>query len=308
MKFCLSLCAALFVMSALQTPATAQIGATDTSSCAAHLNTSEKEPTLGDLLNCLAEMQRDITAFRSELAQRRTPSAEDVKAAILSDNAARRALKGQKGDPGPTGPQGPKGEKGDPGPTVVQQGRAIGVLPTGQTAREQELVDLETRLASENTNTRRAAVDAALRGEDEMIRMIALKAALASVDDSLQGTAVQYILARKSVISGTFQTKSYRQLQLFSGSFSFRVDAVDLNSGVVNLTGKFIGGIFGNNELEETAIGTVVGTTFSAANRYCSLSVVLANQNRMEGKLQCKTIFEGSSGGQRTLDVAIPIF
>ena len=38
----------------------AQSGATDTSSCAAHLNTSTKPPTVGDLLNCLAEMQREI--------------------------------------------------------------------------------------------------------------------------------------------------------------------------------------------------------------------------------------------------------
>ena len=307
MKPCLSLCAALFLMSTLQTPATAQIGATDTSSCVAHLNTSQKEPMLGDLLNCLAEMQRDITTLRNELKQRQTPTAEQVKATILSDNAARQALKGERGDLGLPGPQGPKGEKGDPGPTAVQQDSAIGVLPTEQTAREQELVDLETRLASENTNTRRAAVDAALRGDDETIRMIALKAALASDDVSLQGTAVQYILARKSVISGTFQTEGYLHAQ-FSGSFSFRVDAVNLNSGVVNFKGKFMGAIFGTDELEETAIGTAVGTTFSAANRYCSLSVVLANQNRMEGKLQCKTIFEGSSGGQRTLDVAIPIF
>ena len=57
----------------------AQSGATDTSSCAAHLNTSEN-PTVGAVLNCLAEMQRDIDDLTAQLNESESnEQADDIQ-------------------------------------------------------------------------------------------------------------------------------------------------------------------------------------------------------------------------------------
>ena len=55
----------------------AQIGATDTSSCASHLSTSLEKPTVGALLSCLAEMQRDLNELTNQL-RNREPTDETV--------------------------------------------------------------------------------------------------------------------------------------------------------------------------------------------------------------------------------------
>ena len=54
------LCASLIAIGLLHNSVLAQQGASVASSCAAHMNTLTKEPSLGDLLSCLAEMQRAI--------------------------------------------------------------------------------------------------------------------------------------------------------------------------------------------------------------------------------------------------------
>lgn len=79
MKTIALICTLMLVMSLAHKPSFAQQGATDTSSCAAHLNTSSKPPTLGDLLSCLAEMQREIDEVRRQMPEAGLPKASVEK-------------------------------------------------------------------------------------------------------------------------------------------------------------------------------------------------------------------------------------
>ncbi|MEO0525424.1 MAG: hypothetical protein AAF088_21165, partial [Pseudomonadota bacterium] len=83
--------------------ALAQDSATVTDNCANHLNTSPS-PTVGALLNCLAEMQRKIDQLEADASMPSALSSSDITAIIaeLKVNHA-NDIKGEKGDNGKDG-------------------------------------------------------------------------------------------------------------------------------------------------------------------------------------------------------------
>lgn len=78
--------------------ALAQESATVTDNCANHLNTSP-DPTVGALLNCLAEMQRTIDRLEASVSAQAALSQSDIAAVAqeLKDNHL-EAIKGEPGE------------------------------------------------------------------------------------------------------------------------------------------------------------------------------------------------------------------
>lgn len=78
----------------------AQDSATVTDNCANHLNTS-RNPTVGAMLNCLAEMQRTIDRLEAAASTPTALSQSDIAAIAqeLEDNHL-QAIKGDPGEPG----------------------------------------------------------------------------------------------------------------------------------------------------------------------------------------------------------------
>ena len=90
----------------------AQDSATVTDNCANHLNTSPN-PTVGALLNCLAEMQRTIAKLEAAASTPSALSSSDI-AAIITELKTNHAddIKGEKGDAGEPGQVGADGSPG----------------------------------------------------------------------------------------------------------------------------------------------------------------------------------------------------
>lgn len=95
--------------------ALAQDNATVTDNCANHLNTSPS-PTVGALLNCLAEMQRKIDQLEADASMPSALSSADI-AAIVAELKTNHAddIKGEKGDAGEPGQVGANGSPGRDG-------------------------------------------------------------------------------------------------------------------------------------------------------------------------------------------------
>lgn len=93
----------------------AQDSATATDNCANHLNTSPN-PTVGAMLNCLAEMQRTIDRLEAAASTPPALSSSDI-AAVITELKTNHAddIKGEKGDAGEPGQVGADGSPGRDG-------------------------------------------------------------------------------------------------------------------------------------------------------------------------------------------------
>jgi len=127
-------------------------------------------------------------------------------------------------------------------------------------------------------------IKTSLEGKDKVLQELAFTAALDSTSRDLKQLGLAYLLARVETLSVT--SKLPRE-QWGVNKIQFAIKIREFNRITGSFTGVFLGGDLDAETRKQQIKGVLSGTTLSAYNDYCSLTVDLKGRDAMDGRFSC---------------------
>jgi hypothetical protein len=198
-----------------------------------------------------------------------------------------------------------------------EQRRVADAAKAAVAAREAALVELAKTLAGKDGSRRLRVLEDALRSGDAVAQAIALDAALSGDDRLLREAAIKLAFehrdrgARQRVVrdwprgakslGGTMKQTNGRG----GGdapevaAFSLSIREASSNGDTINFTAALTGGVFEQNAREDPMIGSFLGTQLSIGNAHCSIVADLQPDQTFLGILTCDNFMNSCDGCRR---------